>query len=78
MRRIPDNWDTPDILLVVGKFKHLDMAFIVIVNLIVSCKHMWLSGEQKSKILVCMQIFIAIEFSQIKSHREHHKYHRNY
>ena len=41
-------------LLVVGKVKHLDMGFIVIVNSIVSCEHIWFSGEQKYKILVCI------------------------
>ena len=78
MWRIPDNWDTPQILQVVGQAKHLDKAFIFIVNLIVSHEHMWFSWEQKCKILVCTQIFIAIVFSKIKSHREHHKYHRDY
>ena len=65
MWRIPDNWG--QILLVVGKVKHLDMAFIVIVNLIVSCEPTWFSGEQKFKMLVCMQIFIAIVFIKLKS-----------
>ena len=79
MWRISHTWDTPQILLVVGKVKHLELAFIFIVNLIVLCKPTWFSWEQKSKnILVYMQIFIAIVFSKLKPHREHHKYYRNY
>ena len=49
VQRISDNWDTPQILPVVGKVKHLDMAFIFIVNLIVSCEPMWFSGNKNLK-----------------------------
>ena len=50
--------------------KHLDTAFIVTVNSILSCEHMWFSWEQKSKILVCIHIFIATVYIKLKSHRD--------